>query len=504
MNTYIPVNLARGTLMKCKLFIDGQWVEHSAQEYFPAINPFTRDTWASIAQASDEQVIAAIDAARHAFDTVWSKTSGLARGALMMRLADLLEADAQRMGELETTDNGKVIRETATRMKMSARAYRFFAGAADKISGKAFPLDNPNILDYAKREPLGVAILITAWNSPMALLSNKLAPALAAGCTVVIKPSEHASVTTLEFAKLVEKAGFPKGVINVVTGDYRVGKCLVNSRRVDKISFTGSPGVAREIAADAGRRLTPVTLELGGKSPNIIFEKADIEKATVGAFAGIFGATGQTCIAGSRLLVQESVYDDVVSRLVAKADKIILGNPLDYKTEMGTLANEPQFNRVMSCINKGVEEGARLAYGGQQAHGPELGNGLFVQPTIFRDVDNSMRLAREEIFGPVLSVIPFSSEDQAIEIANDTDYGLAAGIWTTEIDQALRVSDAIRAGCIWVNTYRASAMQAPFGGFKDSGFGRERSLWALDEYLAPKNVMIDYSGEKRDPFAIKS
>ncbi len=490
--------------MKYKLFINGEWTADAAQSYFPAVNPYTRETWAEVPQASDDQVIAAIDAARHAFDTVWSKTSGLARGTLMIRLADLLEADAQRMGELETTDNGKVIRETSTQMKMAARAYRFFAGAADKLAGKVFPLDNPNILDYAKREPLGVAVLITAWNSPMALLSNKLAPALAAGCTVVIKPSEHASVTTLEFAKFVEQAGFPKGVINIVTGDYKVGKCLVNSRRVDKISFTGSPNVAREIASDAGRHLTPVTLELGGKSPNIIFEKADIDKAAVGAFAGIFGATGQTCIAGSRLLVQESIYTDVVDRLVQKAGHIVLGNPLDFKTEMGTLANEPQFDRVMTCIQNGVQEGATLAVGGRQAEGPELGKGLFVQPTIFRDVENSMKLAQEEIFGPVLSVIPFANEEQAIQIANDTSYGLAAGIWTNDLNQALRVSDAIRAGCVWVNTYRASAMQAPFGGFKDSGFGRERSLWALDEYLAPKNVMIDYSGADRDPFAIKS
>jgi aldehyde dehydrogenase (NAD+) len=408
------------------------------------------------------------------------------------------------MGVLESTDNGKVIRETSSQMLFAARQYRFFAGSADKLWGKVIPLDQPDILDYATREPLGVAVLITAWNSPMGLLSNKLAPAIAAGNCVVIKPSEHASATTLEFAKFVEKAGFPKGVINIVTGDMRVGKALTSSGRVDRVSFTGSPNVGREIAAQCGRLLIPVTLELGGKSPNIIFEDADLDKAVVGAFAGIFAATGQTCIAGSRLLVQKSVYEKIVKTLIEKSANIVLGDPLSQQTEMGTLANEPQFNRVMRCIENGVKEGATLVAGGHRATGPSLGKGLFVQPTIFRDVENSMELAQEEIFGPVLSVIPFDTEEDAISIGNDTKYGLAAGIWTSDLNRAMRVSKAIRAGSVWVNTYRAVAVQAPFGGFKDSGFGRERSEWALDEFLAPKNIMIDYSNMARDPFAIKT
>jgi aldehyde dehydrogenase (NAD+) len=320
----------------------------------------------------------------------------------------------------------------------------------------------------------------------------------------VIKPSEHASATTLEFAKFVEKAGFPKGVINIVTGDMRVGKALTSSGRVDRVSFTGSPNVGREIAAQCGRLLIPVTLELGGKSPNIIFDDADLDKAVVGAFAGIFAATGQTCIAGSRLLVQKSIYEKIVNTLIEKSAHIVLGDPISQKTEMGTLANEPQFNRVMRCIENGVKEGARLVAGGHRATGPALGKGLFVQPTIFRDVDNAMELAQEEIFGPVLSVIPFDTEEDATSIGNDTKYGLAAGIWTSDLNRAMRVSKAIRAGSVWVNTYRAVAVQAPFGGFKDSGFGRERSEWALDEFLAPKNIMIDYSNMARDPFAIKT
>jgi (Z)-2-((N-methylformamido)methylene)-5-hydroxybutyrolactone dehydrogenase len=490
--------------MKYELFINGEWVKDSNQEYFPAINPYTQEIWAEIPQASDAQVAQAIDCARTAFDGVWSKTSGVERARLLNKLADLLEADAARMGVLESTDNGKVIRETSSQMLFAARQYRFFAGSADKLWGKVIPLDQPDILDYATREPLGVSVLITAWNSPMGLLSNKLAPAIAAGNCVVIKPSEHASATTLEFAKFVEKAGFPKGVINIVTGDMRVGKALTSSGRVDRVSFTGSPNVGREIAAQCGRLLIPVTLELGGKSPNIIFEDADLDKAVVGAFAGIFAATGQTCIAGSRLLVQKSIYEKIVNTLIEKSAHIVLGDPISQKTEMGTLANEPQFNRVMRCIENGVKEGARLVAGGHRATGPTLGKGLFVQPTIFRDVDNAMELAQEEIFGPVLSVIPFDTEEDATSIGNDTKYGLAAGIWTSDLNRAMRVSKAIRAGSVWVNTYRAVAVQAPFGGFKDSGFGRERSEWALDEFLAPKNIMIDYSNMARDPFAIKT
>lgn len=489
--------------MAYKLYINGEWVADQNQEFFPAINPFTQEEWAQIPSATDQQVEHAISSARDAFDNVWSHTSGNTRAQLLNKLADLIEADADRMGLLESTDNGKVIRETSSQMKFAARQYRFFAGSADKIWGKVIPLDQPNIMDYATREPLGVAVLITAWNSPMGLLSNKLAPALAAGNCVVIKPSEHASATTLEFAKFVEKAGFPKGVVNVVTGDYRVGKALMNSGRVDRISFTGSPSVGREIAAQAGRLLVPVTLELGGKSPNIIFDDADLEKAVVGALAGIFAATGQTCIAGSRLLVQKPVYEKVLEMLAGRARKIVLGDPTDFKTEMGTLANEPQFNRVMKSIQAGLDQGAKLVTGGKRASGEGLGRGLFVEPTIFRDVDNSSTLAQEEIFGPVLSVIPFDTEQEAIQKGNDTRYGLAAGIWTTNLNRAMRVSKAIRAGSVWVNTYRAVAVQAPFGGFKESGFGRERSEWALDEFLAPKNVMIDFSDMARDPFAIK-
>lgn len=484
------------------LYIDGHRVRHDAQERFDSFNPYTQRAWATIPQASETQVADAVAAARRAFPA-WSRSSGGERARLLNRLADLLEAEADRFALMESTDNGKVIRETKGQMRFSARQYRFFAGYADKLWGQTIPLDEPDVFDFTTRIPVGVVVLITAWNSPMGLLSNKLAPALAAGCTVVIKPSEHASGTTLAIADLVEKAGFPAGVVNIVTGDARTGQALLTSGRVDHVSFTGSPEVGRRIAAAAGEQLIPVTLELGGKSPNIVFADADLDKAVVGALAGIFGATGQTCIAGSRLLVERPVYDEVVSRLVARAQKIRLGDPTDPATEMGTTANRPQYERILAAIAAAEAEGATLATGGRAATGEGLDGGLFVEPTIFRDVANDMALAQREIFGPVLAVLPFEGEEEALGIANGTRYGLAAGVWTQDISRALRMTRSLEAGVVWVNTYRASAVQAPFGGFKDSGFGRERGEVALQEFTAIRNVMVSFSSEERDPFSVR-
>jgi (Z)-2-((N-methylformamido)methylene)-5-hydroxybutyrolactone dehydrogenase len=335
-------------------------------------------------------------------------------------------------------------------------------------------------------------------------LGNKLPAALAAGNCVVIKPSEHASVTTLEFAKLAEEAGFPPGVINVIPGGVETGKALVSGGGLDKISFTGSGRAGREIAAMAARNLTPVVLELGGKSPNIVFADADIDKAEVGALAGIFAAAGQTCIAGSRLLVQRSIYDEMIRRLVVRAQKIVMGDPRQRSTEMGTAANEPQFQRILHFIEQARAQGARLMTGGGRASQPELARGFFVQPTIFADVDNATRLAQEEIFGPVLSMIPFETEEEALRIANDTPYGLAAGVWTSDISRAMRMTREIRSGVVWVNTYRMVSPQGPFGGVKESGYGRERGEQGLLEFTVSKNVMVDFSNEVRDPFAIKA
>jgi (Z)-2-((N-methylformamido)methylene)-5-hydroxybutyrolactone dehydrogenase len=491
------------TQQSYQLYIDGQWRDSSDGETFPAINPYRQEAWATIPQASNADVADAIAAARRAFEGAWGRTSGIERATLIHRLADLLEADADRMGKLESTDNGKVVRETRTQMRFSARQYRFFAGYADKLWGKVIPLDQRDVFDYATREPLGVAVLITGWNSPMNLLANKLAPALAAGNCVVIKPSEHASATTLEFCRFVEKAGFPPGVVNVVTGDARVGRALLENGPVDRVSFTGSPEVGRLIAANAGSKLIPVTLELGGKSPNIVFDDADVPKAIVGALAGIFAATGQTCVAGSRLLVHRPLVETISRALAERAAHIRLGDPTDDATEMGTVANEPQFRKILDWIERAKGDGAKLVAGGKPASGPQVGRGLFVEPTIFSDVHNGMSIAQEEVFGPVLSIIPFDTEEEAIRIANDTRYGLAAGLWTRDLNRAMRVSRSLRAGSVWVNTYRAVAVQAPFGGFKESGFGRERGEAALDEFTTIRNVMMDFSDAVRDPFALK-
>ena len=491
-------------MQRYELFINGQDTAPKSGKTFPAYNPYTGDVWAEIPEAGEHDIDLAVKAAQHAFETTWREMPGIKRAQLMLRLAELIEQNADRISRIESTDNGKIVRETRPQMMWVGRQLRYYAGYADKLYGQHIPLDQPDTLDYLSLEPYGVVALITAWNSPLALLANKLAPALAAGNCVVVKPSEHASASTLEFAHLVQAAGFPDGVFNVVTGAADTGRALVNHPGISLISFTGSPGVGAEIASLAGSRLTPVKLELGGKSPNIIFDDADLNKAVVGALAGIFGATGQTCVAGSRLLVQRNVMEQVLTPLVERARNIKMGNPLDTSTEMGTVANKPQFDRILATINKASQAGATLMTGGKRANGTGLESGYFIEPTIFSGVDPASNLAQEEIFGPVLAVIPFDTEEEAIRIANGTRYGLAAGLWTRDLGRALRVSRAMQAGSVWVNTYRAIAAQVPFGGFKQSGIGRERGEAGLREYLTTRNVMIDFSDAVRDPFAIRT
>lgn len=467
----------------------------------PVVDPYRGETFATIADATARDVDDAVAVAAAAFHGGWNRTPGVRRAELLHRLADEFERRADELGEWESRDNGKLLTETRGQARFAARNYRFFAGYADKLYGRTIPLDTPDALDYTLRQPLGVVALVTAWNSPMQLLANKLAPALAAGNTVVIKPSEHASVTTAMLPELIAAAGFPPGVVNVVTGGVRTGAAIAAHPGLGRISFTGSVPTGQAIARAAAENLVPVTLELGGKSANIVLDDADLERAVQGALAGIFSAGGQTCIAGSRLLVQRGVYDHVVEHVAARAALIRLGDPFDAATHMGPLANQPQWDRVSAMIAVASDSGAEMVAGGEVGDDPALGKGLFIRPTVFAGVDNHSRLAREEIFGPVLAVIPFDDDDEAIALANDSEFGLASGVWTTSLRRAHRVADRIVAGTVWVNTYRASAAQAPFGGVGKSGHGRERGEEALDEYLRTKNVLVDLGGAFSDPFA---
>ena len=405
------------------------------------------------------------------------------------------------LSKVESTDNGKVTRETEAQMHHVARQVRYFAGYADKIHGKTIPLDNLAMFDYTLREPLGVVVMITPWNSPISLLANKLCPALAAGNTAVVKPSRNTSASTLEFAKLVEAAGFPKGVFNVVTGS--VGDYLTGSPLVNKISLTGGTEVAQQILGQATKNITKVAMELGGKSPNVIFADANLERAIIGALTGVFQAAGQTCVAGSRLIVEEAVYDRVVSEVVEKAKAIKLGSPFAADTGMGPVANKNQYDHILSLIDQAVAEGAKVLTGGKRAEAPELANGYFIEPTIL-EVTNDMMIAQTEVFGPVLCVIKFRSEEEAVQIANDTLYGLAAGIWTNDLSRAHRMAKAIKAGMVWVNTYRTLAPQTPFGGFKLSGYGKERGEEAMMEYTQVKNVAMDLSSVVYDQYTMRS
>ncbi|GGK03440.1 aldehyde dehydrogenase [Lentibacillus kapialis] len=483
-----------------KMFINGEWISSANNQFIESLNPYNREIWATIPEAGKQDVEKAIEAANYSFHNGWKQTSGYKRARKMNKLASLIEKNADKLAEIETKDNGKVTRETYKQMFFAARAYRFFAGYADKIGGETIPLDNTEMFDYTVREPIGVAVLITSWNSPIQLLTNKLAPALAAGNSVIIKPSEHASASTLEIMKLIEQSDFPKGVVNCVTGGGEIGELLTQSSNVSKISFTGGLNAARYIGKNAAENFVPLTLELGGKSPNIIFEDADLEKAVPGAMAGIFASSGQTCIAGSRLFLHESIVDQVSKELKVKSENIVLGDPTDKKTEMGPIANETQYNSIKAMLKETEDEGAKILTGGLAER---KSKGLFIHPTIIVDSNNSMKVAQNEIFGPILTIIPFKDEKEVVQLANDSIYGLASGIWTQNLARAHRVAKQIEAGTVWINTYRASAVQAPFGGMKHSGYGKERGLHALLDYTKVKNVMIDLSEDVRDPFSIK-
>ena len=466
-------------------FINGSWTEPSTGQYFETENPYTGEIWAKVARGNIDDVDRAVRAAKAAYDSGdWCDMRPTQRGKLLVQLAEKIERDSNRLGELEVRDNGKLIAEMAAQTKYLAEWYRYYGGLADKVEGAVLPSDRPGIFNFTKYEPLGVVGMITAWNSPLLLLAWKLAPALAAGNTAVVKPSEYTSASSLEFMDLVKEAGFPDGVVNCITGyGLEVGAPMVDHPDVAKVAFTGSDLAGQKIYESAAKKIMPVTLELGGKSPNIVFEDADFEAAVMGAISGIFAATGQTCIAGSRLLVQSSIHDEFVKRLVEVAGEAKIGDPMSTETHVGPVTTKPQYEKILHYINVAKEDGATCVLGGRPYTGEGARGDRFVEPTIFTNVSNEMRIAQEEVFGPILSVIPFDSEEEAIQLGNDIVFGLAAGVWTSDIGRALRMAEKLKAGTVWINTYRAVSFMTPFGGFKRSGQGRESGQESIKEFM---------------------
>lgn len=489
-------------LYRYQLHIDGEFTDPAGGRWFETSDPVTGEDWARIPRGDTRDVENAVSAAHRAFsDGDWPALSASARGALMRRLGDLIGENAEWLARIEMKDNGKLLAELTMQMRYMANYYYYYGGLADKIEGTVIPTDKSGVFNYTKVEPIGVVACIMPWNSPLPLTSLKLAPALAAGCTIVLKPSEYTSASLLEFVKLVEAAGFPKGVVNVLTGyGAEVGDALISHPLVERIAFTGGPEAGRVISEKAARHMKRVTMELGGKSPNIIFDDADLDQAVKGAVAGIFAASGQTCVAGSRLLVQDSIHDMVLKRLTAFIADVRFGHPADPQTQIAPISTRPQLEKIESYVEIAKREGARLVAGGERATVPGYPDGLFFRPTIFADVRNDMRIAQEEVFGPVLSVIRFKDEDEAVRIANDTPFGLAAGVWTQSMRRALAMTDRIRAGTIWVNNYRSTSTTSPFGGFKMSGIGREGGIAGIREYMEVKSVWISTVTDIPNPF----
>lgn len=479
------------------MLIDGAWVQASDGATFDSTDPSTGKVWAQIPEATAADVDRAVRAAEHAMrGGPWSEMTPTARGKTLRKLSDLMAEHSEALGRVETRDTGKMFKETRWQSTYIAEYYHFFAGAADKIAGETLPIDKPDMFVFTDREPLGVVAAVIPWNSQMFLSAVKIAPALAAGNAIVLKASEHASAPLLEFGKLVAEAGIPDGVVNIVTGHADpCGKALTSHPLVARVAFTGGPVAAAHVIRNSAENFAEVSLELGGKSPFIVFEDADLESAVNGSVAGIFGASGQSCVAGSRLIVQDTIADEFLAHMTAIAEKIRIGDPQADKTEMGPLCTAGQMTHIEAQIAKARDEGATVLTGGAR---PDTLDGLYFQPTIIDCPRPDLTIVDTELFGPVLSVLRFKDEAEALALANDTKHGLAAGIFTKDSARALRMSRRVRAGIIWVNTYRAISPVAAFGGEKTSGHGREAGFQAVYDYTRPKTVWMNMSD---DPIA---
>lgn len=481
-------------------FIDGR-LQAPGQETIPSINPATGETNAHITKGTAADVGRAVDSAHRAFTEDFARTSPPERARLLNKVADVIESRQEALAALETTDNGKLFGESVTQVKAVVKWYRYFAGLADKTEGRTVPSEKPSLLNYTVKVPIGVVGCITPWNSPLLLATWKLAPAFAAGNTVVLKPSEHASLSTLALADCFTAAGFPDGALNVVTGfGQGAGEALVAHPSVGKISFTGSETGGRAIAGATSGRLARITSELGGKSANILFEDCDIDRAVDGLISGVFAAAGQTCMAGSRAVVHSSIYDEVVDRLTARLKTVNVGDPFDEDTNVGPISTKPQHDRVSQLVSQARSEGARVVAGGSAVDRA----GYFYQPTIVDNLGIDATICQEEVFGPVMVMQRFDTDKEAMTIANSTRYGLAAGVWTNDLTRAIRCTRELIAGTVWVNTYRAVAPGMPFGGFKSSGVGRENGSGALEEFMETKSIWIETDTNPAPPFMIKA
>ncbi len=490
-------------LKQYKMFIDGEWVDSDTKKTFETLNPENNKPWAIVPEASANDVDRAVKAAQKAFEGEWPKLLPRERGKYLRAIADKLRKNAELLGEIETIDTGKLFRETKKQANYIAEYYDYYAGMADKVEGTVLPIDKPNIQAITTRVPIGVIAAIIPWNSQMLLTVTKLAPALAMGNTVVIKSSELAPAVLFEFAKLVEETGIPKGVVNVITGyGDPCGKALTTHNLVEKIAFTGGPETARNIIRNSAENLSEVSLELGGKSPVAVFEDAHQENAINGITAGIFGASGQSCIAGSRLYLQKGIYNEFLDKLAARAEKIKIGAPMDPESEMGPIGNFKQLEIIEKNIKLTVEQGGKIKCGGKRH--PFSNEGYYFPPTIIECDNHNLPVAENELFGPVLSVMKFENEEEVINKMNDNQYGLSSGVYTSDFSRGMRVSKAIRAGITFVNTYRLISPSAPFGGMKDSGYGKEAGIESIKDYTRVKTTWY-YTSDKPtlDPFSMR-